>query len=320
MHSIATAPAWAGFIALVVLFVSIDLGVLQKRSHRVSMREAGLLSLMWVGVSALFAVGVYIYAGADRGLEFVTGYLLEKALAVDNLFVFAVIFTYLKLPPRYQHRVLVWGILGAMVLRAVFIAAGSYFVESVSWALYVFGVVLVALGLRLAITSEKKDADPGKTWLMRAVRRVLPTTDQIHGRDFWIRGGRGWLATPLFVALLVVELSDVLFALDSLPAIFAVTRDPFVVFTSNILAIFGLRALYFLFANLLERFKYLRYGLALVLCVIGAKLLLKDVIELPVTVTLALTVGIIGASTLISFLVVPHPEPAASSGEHLPRT
>ncbi len=317
MHTIASPWVWAGFVAIVVFVVALDLGVLQKHSHRVSLREAGLLSVMWVSISALFGFGVYFYAGPQRALEFATGYLLEKALAVDNLFVFAVIFTYLKLPPRYQHRVLVWGILGAMLLRAVFIAAGSYFLESVSWALYGFGVVLLALGLRLAFASEKQP-DPGKTWLMRAVRRVVPMTDEIHGRKFWIRKGATWRATPLFIALIVVELSDILFALDSLPAIFAVTRDPFVVFSSNILAIFGLRALYFLFANLLERFKYLRYGLALVMCVIGAKLLLKDLFELPVAVTLALTVAAIGGSTLVSFLMVRH-QTATANEQHLSR-
>jgi tellurite resistance protein TerC len=301
----------------VLLLVALDLGVLQRKSHVVSLREAGLLSAMWLLISALFGVGVYVCAGRERGLEFATGYLLEKALAIDNLFVFAVIFKYLKLPPRYQHRVLVWGILGAMLLRGVFIAAGSYFVSSFSWALYVFGVVLLVLGIRLAFASEKNE-DPGKSWLMRGLRHVLPTTDDIHGRDFWVRIDGSWRATPLFVALIVLEISDVLFALDSLPAIFAVTRDPFVVFTSNILAILGLRSLYFLLANLLERFKYLRYGLAAVLCLIGIKLLLKDVFEPPVVVTLAVTLTTILGSTLISFLLVRH-ENNPGPGQELPR-
>ncbi|HET9957372.1 MAG TPA: TerC family protein [Polyangiaceae bacterium] len=311
IHSIAPVSTWVLFAALIIAFIAFDLGVLQRKSHEVSLREAGALSVMWITVAALFGCGVYFYAGRDSALEFATGYLLEKALAVDNLFVFALIFNHLRLPPRYQHRVLVWGVLGAIVLRALFIAAGSLFVAYFSWALYVFGVLLVILGIRLAFASEKT-GDLEESSLLRALRRVLPTTTRIHGRDFWAREDGKLRATPLFVGLVFVELCDVLFALDSLPAIFAVTHDPFLVFSSNILAILGLRALYFLLAHLLDRFKYLRYGLALTLCLIGAKLLLKDVIHLPVIVTLAVTLSTIVGATLISFLVVRRTEPEPS--------
>lgn len=309
IHSIASPWAWLAFLALVVALVALDLGVLHRRSHQVTFREAALFSLGWVALSAVFGVGIYVQAGPRSALEFTTGYVLEKALAVDNLFVFALIFQHLKLPPRYQPRVLVWGILGAMLLRAVFIVAGSAFVARFSWALYVFGAILLILGVRLVLSSEAA-VNPEGSWLLRQLRRFLPTTAQVHGRDFLAREEGRWRATPLFVALIAVELSDVLFALDSLPAIFAVTQDPFIVFTSNILAVLGLRALYFLLAGLLERFHYLRYGLSVVLCLIGVKLLAKDLFEPPIVVTLLVTVLVLALAVLISWFKEP---PAGAS-------
>lgn len=302
--TIGSPVAWVAFTVIVLAFLAFDIGVLQRRSHSLSLKEAGLFSALWVGISIAFGFGVYSVAGSRTALEFASGYLLEKALAIDNLFVFAAIFGYFRLPARYQHRVLIWGLIGAMVLRAVFVATGAALLARFAWILYGFGALLLVLAVRM-LRAPHDQADQEEPWLISKIQRFLPTTSELHGRKFWAREDGHWRATPLFLAMVAVEISDIVFALDSLPAVFAVTRDPFVVFTSNILAILGLRAMYFLLAGALGRLRYLRYALAAVLAFIAAKLLLKDLIELPVWATLAVTGALVGVAIGASLLIPP---------------
>jgi tellurite resistance protein TerC len=292
--SSASGWAWGGFIAFVLAMLALDLGVFHKKSHVVGAKEALVWSLVWVSLALLFGVGVWIQLGADRGIEYLTGYLIEKSLSVDNIFVFAVIFGALAIPPVHQHRVLFWGILTALVLRAVMIFGGVALLERFHWLIYVFGGFLVITGLRML--AEKGHTPPEERWGFRLVRRLVPSTHRYDGsRFFTIENGRR-LATPLFLALVLVEITDVIFAVDSIPAIFAVTRDPFIVFTSNIFAIMGLRSLYFLLAGAMSRFHYLKHGLAAVLVFVGIKMSIVEWVKLPPLVSLAVILGLLGAA------------------------
>ena len=299
--SIGSPLMWAGFIAFVLAMLALDLGVFHRKAHDVGVREAAAWSAVWVALAVAFNLGVYAWFGADRALEFATGYLVEKALAVDNIFVFVVIFSTFAIPTRYQHRVLFWGVLGALVMRAVFIFAGSAFLQQFHWAIYVFGALLAVMGLKLLVQRDKPVA-PDKNPLVRLFRRLMPVTESVEGNRFVVRrDGRRW-ATPLLLALLTVEMADVIFAVDSIPAIFAITTDPFIVFTSNIFAILGLRSLYFLLAGAVGKFVYLKVGLAAVLVFVGAKMLLADVYELPVVASLGV-IGAILTSAVVASLV-----------------
>jgi tellurite resistance protein TerC len=297
---------WFAFNGFVLSMLAVDLGVFHRRAHAVSMREAVGWSAAWIALALCFNAGVYHWMGARAGTEFLTGYLIEKALSVDNLFVFVLIFSYFAVPAKYQHRILFWGILGALVLRGVMIGAGSVLIDRFHWIIYVFGAFLVFTGIRMA-RQEEVEIAPDRNPALRIVRRLLPVTPGYHGQRFFVRErvGEGvrWAATPLFVVLVLVETTDVLFAVDSIPAVFAVTRDPFLVYSSNVFAILGLRALYFVLAGVVHRFHYLKVGLSAVLVFIGGKMLVAGVgIVVPVGLSLAVVATMLAGSIAASLL------------------
>ena len=283
---------WAAVVAAIVVALLADLLVFHRDSREVSMRESAITSAIWIAIGISFGIGVWVVAGPERGGEWFAGYLIEKALAVDNIFVFAVIFGAFAVPPALQRRVLFFGVLGALVFRGAFIALGASLIEAFSWVLYVFGAFLVLTGVRLA-KGKGHNIDPSNNVLVRGLRRIMPVTDSYEGQRFFLkRDGRRW-ATPMLAVLLAIESSDVVFAVDSIPAIFAVTDDPFIVFTSNAFAILGLRALYFLLAGAVHRFRYLGKGLAGVLVFVGVKMLIADVMHIPIAVSLAVIATIL---------------------------
>jgi tellurite resistance protein TerC len=289
---------WGFFLALVAVLLVIDLAVAHRKPHAVTVREAAIWSTVWVTVALLFGVLVWTLYGRNRALEYYTGWVIEKALSVDNLFVFVVLFTYFRVPARYEHRVLFWGVLGALVLRALMIWAGVALLEHFEWLVYVLGVLLVLTGIKLARQSEFA-VHPERNLVLRLLRAWLPVTPGYQGGRFFVRHPRP-AATPLLVVLLLVETTDLVFAVDSIPAILAITRDPFVVYTSNAFAILGLRSLYFLLAGVVDRFHYLRSGLAVILGFVGVKMLLADVWPLPVAVSLVIVLGVLAVAVVAS--------------------
>ena len=305
-ETIGSPLLWAGFIAFVLAMLAVDLGVFHKKAHEVSLKEAGIWSAVWVALAVLFNIGVYAWFGPERGLEFTTGYLIEKALAVDNIFVFVVIFTAFAVPAIYQHRVLFWGVLGALVTRAMFILAGGAFLQRFHWAIYVFGALLAITGVKLLV-QRNQEMHPEDNPIVRGFQRVFPVTPELHGDKFLVSNHGRRYATPLLLALVAVEVADLVFAVDSIPAIFAVTSDPFIVFTSNIFAILGLRSLYFLLAGILTRFVYLKVGLSFVLIFVGAKMLVMEVYKVPIAASLGVIAGILGLSILVSLIKPPKP-------------
>jgi tellurite resistance protein TerC len=304
MASIGTPGLWAGFTALVIFLLALDLGVLHRTPRAMRMRDAVISSVLWVALAALFAVGMHWRFGPAPALEFVTGYLIEEALSVDNLFVFLVIFQFFKVPSIQQHRVLFWGIFGALVMRAVFIGLGAAIVSRFHWVFYILGAFLVYTGIKL-LAQKETESHPEDSAAVRLFQRLVPTTPEMHGSRFFVRQNGRVLATPLLLVLFVVEVSDIMFAVDSVPAIFAVTTDPFVVYTSNVFAILGLRSLYFVLAGMMGRFHYLQVGLGLVLSFVGAKMLIEDVYEVPVQISLAVIVCLLAGSVVASLLVKP---------------
>lgn len=307
---IATTPwFWIGFIAFVLAMLSLDLGVINRRPHVVRTREALLWTSVWVGLALLFAAGLWWYAGRQVFLTFLTGYLIEESLSVDNIFVIVLIFQYFAVPAQYQHRVLFWGILGALVMRGLFIALGAALLARFEWIIYVFGALLLVTGIRLAVKSEE-EFDGAHNPIVRLVRRVLPVTADYREQHFiTIEKGRR-MATPLLLVLVLVEVTDLIFAIDSIPAIFGITRDPFLVFTSNIFAVLGLRSLFFLLANVVQRFHLLRYGLAVILSFVGAKMLVEQWLHVPILLSLGIVVGVLVLSVIASLVW-----PAAGEGE-----
>ena len=288
---------WVVFNVFVLGILALDLLVLHRKAHAVSLREALAWSCVWVSLALIFGLGIYFFRGGEKALEFLTGYVIEWSLSVDNLFVFLVIFSYFAVPSSYQHRVLFWGILGALVLRAAFIATGTALLSNFHWMIYVFGGFLIFTGIKLLFVGDEK-IEPEKNPAVRLVRRFINVTTDYQGQRFFIRqDGKLW-ATPLFLVLVVVETTDVIFAVDSIPAIFAITLDPFIVYTSNVFAILGLRALFFLLAGVMEMFRYLRVGLAFVLCFVGAKMLIAEFYKIPIGISL----GVVGGILLISIL------------------
>ena len=300
---------WVGFNVVVLAILALDLGVLHRKSEKVSLKEAAIWSGVWVALSLSFAFAVYRTLGKQSGLEFLTGYLIEYALSVDNIFVFVLIFSYFSVPEKYQHRVLFWGIIGALVLRGVMIVAGSALVARFSWTLYIFGAFLVFTGLKMALQKDEAVYNPEHDPVLRLSRRLMPVTTEYRGDKFFVRepdasGRMRTAATPLFIVLMIVDTTDIIFATDSIPAIFAVTRDPFIVYTSNICAVLGLRALYFLLANVVDKFVYLKLGLSLVLIFIGAKMLLEQLIHIPILASLGV-VGVVLATSILASLKSP---------------
>jgi len=308
MESIGTTTGWVVFSALVLVMLVLDLAVFHRRAHVVRVREALVWTIVWIVLALAFCAGVHAWFGPDRALEFLTGYLIEKALSVDNLFVFMVIFSYFSVPAEQQHRVLFWGIFGALVLRAAFIVIGAALLQSFHWVIYVFGTFLVVTGVKL-LTERGGEVHPERNPALRLFRRVVPSVPDYHGGRFTVVEGGRRLATPLLMVLVVVEATDVVFAVDSIPAVFAVTDDPFIVYTSNVFAILGLRALYFVLAGMLGRFRYLKVGLGLVLAFVGVKMLLADVYALPVAVSLGVVSALLAGSVAFSLLHPPTEPP-----------
>ena len=296
--------AWVGFNLFVVAMLVLDLKVFHRKSHEISIREALVWSGVWIGLALIFNVGVYHWLGPQAGLEFLTGYLIEKSLSIDNIFVFLLIFSYFKVPARYQHRVLFWGILGALVMRAIFIFAGISLIQRFHWVIYVFGLFLILTSIKMAFEKDQ-EIHPEKNPVLRLVRRTIPVTSEYVGRRFCVKQGGRYLVTPLFIVLLVVETTDLIFAVDSIPAILAITIDPFIVYTSNVFAILGLRALYFALAGVMQMFHYLRYGLAAILAFVGVKMLLADLYKIPILVALSIISVILLSSVLVSLIHQP---------------
>jgi tellurite resistance protein TerC len=301
---------WIGFNLFVLAMLALDLGVFHRHAHVVSLREAATWSAVWVALALLFNLGVWHWAGAEKATEFLTGYLIEKSLSIDNIFVFALVFSYFAVPALYQHRVLFWGILGALAMRAAFIAAGSALIAEFHWILYVFGAFLVATGVKMAI-APAHGLEPARNPVLRLVRRWIPVTDEYDGQRFFTRRAGVLTATPLFLVLVLVETTDLIFAVDSIPAIFAITTDPFIVYTSNVFAILGLRSLYFLLAGVMHRFRYLKLGLAAVLVFVGAKMLLAELWKVPAAVSLAVIASLLAVAIGASLLRSSPPAPPA---------
>ena len=311
LESIATGPMWAGFIAFVVLMLALDLFVFGgNKAHKVSVKEAGIWSLVWVSLALIFNGGLWWYLNGTVGpeiadqkaLEFFSGYLIEKTLSVDNVFVFLLIFTAFQVPQQYQRRVLIYGVLGAIVMRAVMILAGAWVVSEFSWVLYVFGAFLLFTGLRMLVAADE-EPDVANNPVLRFAKRHLRVAEGDHGEKFMIMKDGVRYVTPLFLVLILIEVTDLIFAVDSIPAIFAITTDPFIVFTSNLFAILGLRALYFLLVDVADRFHLLKYGLAMVLTFIGVKMLIMPWYHVPVQASLTVVAVLIAASCIASLIV-----------------
>ncbi len=303
---------WVAFNLVVAGMLALDLGVFHRRSHAVGVREALTWTAVWIGLAMAFNLGIYLTLGPTPALEFLTGYLIEKSLSLDNIFVFVLIFGFFQVPARYQHRVLFWGVLGALAMRAGLIAAGAALLARFHWVIYAFGLFLVVTGVRMAL-QRHASGDLSGNRALRLVRRLMPVTDTYHGERFTVREAGRRLATPLLLALVLLELSDLVFAVDSIPAIFAVTRDPFLVYTSNVFAILGLRSLYFLLAGVVGKFRYLKLGLSIVLSFVGVKMLLAEIRPVPIAVSLAVILGVLALSVILS-LVVPEKRQAWADG------
>ncbi len=296
-----TSLHWIAFNLFVVIAVALDLGVFHRKAHKIAMREALLWSFAWIALALTFGLVLLYFNGRQPVLEFLTGYVVEKALSVDNLFVFLVVFRVFAVKDEYQQRVLGYGILGALILRGAMIAAGTALIEHFSWIMYVFGAFIVLVGIHMLIARHEV-SDPQKNFLVRYFSKHLRLTKEYSGEKFFTRLNGQLFATPLFLVLLVVEITDVTFAVDSIPAVFGITRDPFIVFTSNVFAILGLRALYFLLAAVLEKLQYLKIGLALVLIFVGAKMIAEPWLKISVELSLAIVLGMLSLTVLFSLL------------------
>ncbi|OJX09427.1 MAG: hypothetical protein BGO77_05615 [Caedibacter sp. 37-49] len=278
---------WLGFLGLIATLLILDLGVVNRKDHVVSPREAVLWSCLWIGIALLFNIGIFISKGFQAGLEFFTGYLIEKSLSLDNIFVFVLIFKYFSLSPHLYHRVLFWGVLGAILMRLVLIFLGLELLENFSWIFYVFGAILIYSGFQMSKQQEHLKV-LGQNKFINFIKKFIPVTEDYKDNHFFVRIKNKWAATPLFLVLVSVEISDLIFAIDSIPAIFAVTLDPFIVYTSNIFAILGLRSLFFLISNLLPRFYYLKYALSVVLIFVGCKMLVHQAYKIPILISLGI--------------------------------
>ncbi|MGC1201751.1 MAG: TerC family protein [Candidatus Acidiferrales bacterium] len=292
---------WLLFILLLAALLALDLGVFHRKSHRIGMKEALVESAAWIGVSLVFGAYVYWWRGPQAGTEFLTGYLVEKSLSVDNIFVFLLIFEAFAVPAKSQHRVLYYGVVGALVMRAVFVVAGVELLAAFHAVMYVFGALLVVTAVRMLLPARRA-SPPEKNWMVRLARRVLPVADKFDGDHFWVKEGGRWLGTPLLLALVSVEVMDIVFAIDSVPAVLAITKDAFIVYSSNAFAILGLRALYFALAGLLPRLRFLHQGLAAILLFVGAKMILSERVDLPDFVSLGVVAGILAVTTAASLV------------------
>ena len=300
---------WIGFNLFVLLMLALDIGVFHRKSHVISIKEATIWSVVWITLALVFNLGLYLfwdqisptssYTNNEAALAFFTGYLIEKSLSVDNIFVFVLIFTFFAVPAAYQHRVLFWGIIGALIMRGTLIAVGATLLKEFHWIIYVFGAFLIFTGIRMAL-HRNEEMHPERNPLIKLIRRIMPVTDHYEGDKFFIRRAGKLIATPLFLVLLLVESTDLIFAVDSIPAIFAVTEDPFIVYTSNVFAILGLRSLYFLLAGVVDKFYYLKLGLSAVLVFVGTKMVMVDLYKIPVGVSLGVIASILAISVIAS--------------------
>lgn len=303
---------WIGFIAFVLAMLALDLGVFHRTPHEVRPKEAGIWVGVWVVLAMAFAGGLYLWASKEVALTFLTGYVIEESLSADNIFVMVLIFEYFRVPKACQHRVLFYGILGALLMRGLFIAAGSALVTNFHWVLYIFGALLIITGVRMAFKQDDEfDGEQNK--IVKAVRRYLPMSHDFKGKHFFTIENGKRIATPLLLVLILVEFTDLIFAIDSIPAIFGVTKDPFLVFTSNIFAVMGLRSLYFLLASVVDRFHLLKYGLALILSFVGFKMLTEKWIEIDIMLSLAIILGVLALSVVASLIWSKHEDQQAAS-------
>ncbi len=298
---------WATFIVFVLFLLALDLGILHRKNHEVGVKEALGWTAVWVSLALFFNLGVWYFFGKQKAIEFLTGYLIEYSLSVDNLFVFLTLFTYFHVPKIYQHRVLFWGIIGALLMRGAMIGAGAVLIQRFHWIIYLFGAFLVFTGIKM-LTKEDEKLEPERNPIVRLFRKFFPVTTEYRGEHFWVyEQGRLW-ATPLFIVLICVEVTDLIFAVDSIPAIFAITPDPFIVFTSNVFAILGLRSLYFALSSIMHFFHYLKYGLGIVLAFVGAKMLMSHYYPIDTLVSLGVVLSILTGSIIASFFHRPAPE------------
>jgi len=310
---------WVVFNLFVLAMLALDLGVFHRKGHAIQIREALAWTAMWIALSLLFNLSVYVWHGSVPALEFLTGYLLEYSLSVDNIFVFLMLFTYFRVPYRHQHKVLFWGILGALIMRVLFIIMGVTLIQKFHWVIYLFGAFLIVTGIRMGL-QRNKEIHPEKNLVLRLFRRLMPVTEDYEGGKFFVKRSGRHLATPLLVVVLVMETTDVLFAVDSIPAVLAITQDPFIVYTSNVFAILGLRSLYFALAGIMRLFHYLPYGLSAVLVFVGVKMLLADVYQMPIGMALGVVCGVLTLSVIASLIRPPAAEgvAAATDGPEAP--
>lgn len=292
---------WIGFLLFVFVMLALDLGVFHRKSHEVKIKEALIWTAIWIFIAMLFNYGIYVYMGEEKALEFLTGYVIEKSLSVDNLFVFIMIFTYFNVNPKYQHKILFWGILGALVMRAIFIFAGVALITKFHWIIYIFGGFLVFTGIKMLFHKDE-NIEPEKNPLVRLFKKFMPVTTVEEGDRFFVKIDGKTFATPLFIVLLLVEFTDLIFAVDSIPAILAITNDTFIIFTSNVFAILGLRALYFALAGITQYFHYLKYGLSAILVFVGVKMLIVDFYKVPIVYSLSTILGILIISVVLSLI------------------
>lgn len=287
------------FNVFILLLLALDLGVFHRKAHTVTIKEAVIWSIVWIVLAFVFNAGVFYFSGQQAGLEFLAGYLIERALSTDNIFVFLIIFSYFGVPSHYQHKVLFWGVVGALVMRSVFIALGATLIARFEWILYFFGVILIVSGWKMMVKQEV-EVHPDRNIFIRLAQKLFPVAPGYESPKFFLRKGGKLFITPLFLVLLTVETTDVVFAVDSIPAVFGVTRDPFIIYSSNVFAILGLRAMYFLLAGMMNSFAYLSHGLSLVLIFIGVKMLAESVIHVPIVISLSVVTAILGVAIAAS--------------------
>ena len=296
---VVDSVVWISFIGFVLVMLALDLGVFHRKSKEIKIKEALIWSAVWIALALTFNYGIYVFMGKEKAIEFLTGYVIEKSLSVDNLFVFIMLFTYFNVETKYQHKVLFWGILGALVMRAIFIFAGVALISKFHWIIYVFGALLIFTGIKMIFHKDQL-IEPDKNPLVRLFKKFFPVTDEAHGGKFFMKLNGRTYATSLFIVLLMVEFTDLIFAVDSIPAILAITNDTFIIFTSNVFAILGLRALYFALAGITKYFHYLKYGLSAILVFVGVKMIIVDWYKIPITYSLTVILSILIVSILIS--------------------
>ena len=303
---------WVSFSIFVIVMLVLDLGVFHRKAHEVKFKESLIWSGVWILLALLFNVIIYFWHGPKTALEFLTGYLIEKSLSIDNLFVFLMLFSYFSVPPIYQHRVLFWGIVGALIIRAIFIATGITLIHKFYWLMYILGAFLIITGIKMALQKDK-EIHPERNPVLKLLKRFVPVTDHYEDGRFFIKKGAQHFATPLLVVLIAVETTDIIFALDSVPAILAITTDPFIVYTSNVFAILGLRSIYFALAGMMRLFHYLNYGLSGILAFVGMKMLISEIYKIPIGIALGVVAGILAISVLASIAFPRKTEPKLPS-------